>query len=274
MDNEHETLIEGIVTAMGGITTAQDAADQAAKNLSTTQAGSIRAVGKLLAGINAALDSDAVDSIATGVATALAKGKTNVFKARRSEIKLLVERRADITGVIDALDEWQEHEQETDEKFRLNIRARTLAGLRSLRKDPDTTVDIFIASEKEKYHAEPDPVDKAERALRSLRKMSALMEDDGSGSKSLTDAADKLIQGLEGLVSGITPKADPEEPEEPEEELPEDVPPVDDIVASVPKIEDPVEIEAAEIEALEGLEDTGDGDDYDADIDALLSDLM
>lgn len=182
-----------ISSVLGDDQDAKDSLAAAKDKASKSQISSIKGLADKLHGINTKLNSADVEKIADVAADKIASGNAQVKKARKTEIKLMLETRQHIKAVVDGV------EKLIAGGATVNLRTKSLALLRDLRKDPTKTPKALLDAEKVALTA-PGPSEEAKAltALEKLRESKALRDDNGD----LDIRAERLIKKLEALARG------------------------------------------------------------------------
>ena len=203
MDNLQQNLIDDLTDIFGATNQADsDMADARDAHGSSGDA-SIRALGQRLVGINEDLTKDDVNDIAESVSEALSKGSATVKKSRKTEIKLCLEQRDHLSGVIEQLDDKIEARADDDKK--INMRAAALASLRAIR-DPKlpgidnalSAVDAFVT----KLDHVKDDEEKVGDLLDRLDKYESLRVTDDVGVSSPHESLQTLRAAILAAVGG------------------------------------------------------------------------
>jgi hypothetical protein len=164
-----ENLIKDLVEAFGGEEKALQKADKASEEARKARETSIKALADKISGINHDLDEETIEVIAQSAAEKIAKGNKQVLKVRKSEIKLLLDSRAQVKTVVDGLEQYRSAVQaKKDPDYNLNLRSATLGALRKMRKNEKTTIqDVVREIEAKRTYQEPD----SEKARKLLDKL-------------------------------------------------------------------------------------------------------
>jgi len=195
--------------------------------------------------------------IAHRVAKKLAKGRLDrksPYNSRKSELKLLISQRDHVDTLVDKLSELSKQYEENGDKP-LNIRQQTLAGLRKIRKNPETqNVDTVVGDLKAKKEHVATPQEKASKALERLSGMevfSGALEE--GGQTVMDDRAEEAFRILADVIdngpdiAGTIERANEEKAMALDKSL-SDI--EDDALEDMTDTDD-VEEEAREIDALE-----------------------
>jgi len=259
----NDKLIKDLAAALGADAVADQDLESAAAKAKSRKVASIREVGKVLAGINEYMDDDDVVNLADAVAEKLSNGDPSIKKSRKTEVKLLIEQRENITPMVDGYTELQE---EYPEK-KLNIRAKVLAGLRELRREDSLSPAEVLEKAKAAMDLPvvlPTVSEKAHTALEALARQRAFHLYKADGSTGLNPDVESLIAKLGAYVT--------DGPVEPEAKSAD----VDAVLearaaAEAKPFAKELDEEMAEIAALENADDINE--DLD-DIDDLLGHLL
>lgn len=163
------------IEAKQNLDKAKDQADLA-KN------GALRKVAKELHGVNHEFTPEEIDEISRAAAEAVSSDE-RVIKVRKSEMKLLLEQRHNLSEALDALDKLADEAAESDlePKPKVNVRPMTLKVLREIRK-ADAAVekgkqgamhkdvsDVVADLRKSLFEGDQTPeIDKVEKLIEQL----------------------------------------------------------------------------------------------------------
>lgn len=222
-------LIAQLSDVFGKANKADDALAKAKDQHKSAGEKSIRDVAVVVAGINHPLPAEAIEAIASSVGDKLANGNSNVRKSRKSEIKLILEQRTHLPGVIAALD--QEVAKRGKDDKPINVRQAALGCLRAIKSrapelshivDAATAVKDYVAS----VDAEPAERTDADRVYDLLDKLHGfkdLQVPDGAGGHMTNPIIQRVIEAINGHMQGqpdalaaLTagqPQAEPLEPD-------------------------------------------------------------
>ena len=218
VDNISNKLVHELV----GAQQADGELEMAKETQKSASDRSIRGFATVASGINYELLTGDIVAIADRVAGSLANGSDTVHKARKRDVKLMLEQRSNILPVIEGLDELSDKHETA-----INIRQKTLSLLSRLRKDDTLTPqDVLQELDKQLGH-DPDDIERLEKAIASLSKQKAICDEDGD----VVPDAKKHLESLLAIAKGEDdphaqeaagePPADPDEApadEEPDEE--------------------------------------------------------
>lgn len=204
-----KSIAGGVASTLGKAQESADALEDAKNNAADASARSIRAMADQLHGINQKLTMADIDAIALTAAVAIGNGNQSVIKSRKSEIKLMLEMRAEMKEVVSKLDELRE------EGHNFNLRVKTLSTLRQLRKDTALEVSEAVEGLRETLDA-PAPT-KEMKLVAYVDKLSANKAFRDEKGKLLPKAA-KAIAALHELAAAQLEDEQEPEPEEEEEE--------------------------------------------------------
>lgn len=196
-----ENIIKDLVEVYGGERKASEKAAKTAEEARQARENSLQALADKLHGINAELDKDMVTSIATSVAEKVFKGSdANTIKTRKSEIKTLLEGRANIKPLYEAFSKYRDLVQKTDPKYSPNLRTQVLGGLRKMRKNEKLGPRDIVSEVHSNRTKEISASESAKKLLEKLGDQPAFKGVTAAGREFLDKRAVAAIEMLQRVI--------------------------------------------------------------------------
>lgn len=199
-----QTLTDDLVDIFGDANAADADKNAALEKHSNKGDAGIRALATRLTGINEALSDSDINEIADAVADALANGSSTVKKSRKTEVKLCLEQRQNITPVIADLDKIIAGRGEKDKK--IHMRAAAMACLRDLRKaeanDMDKTAPQAVQDFLDKLDHVKDDEEKVGDLLTRLEGFKSLRVTDDVGTSYPHEALQSIRAAILAAAGG------------------------------------------------------------------------
>ena len=259
---ETEALARKLAETLAPGLDAAKAADEAKAAANAAGVASLRDAITLVAAINRPLEKKEIAALAKAAAEALPGLTDNTRRARASEIKLLLETRADGPAVLSAVDEWAEEAAGDPDAPAVHVRTETLKALRRVRKDGLSATEAVAQLRCERCLSRNKTT--REKIIALVEKAIALAAKEGKPvPPTMASAIVAALEDPDNAAEALGVAAEPQ--------------PVEEVLALEPV--EPVEpvLDDGDDEALDlDLDDTVEAlnDDDDFDLDAFTKGLL